>query len=421
MGAFKIVSTTSYGKLDVNTVTDASPIYGGLAGAFGGTGAPLNGENDLKKFTQELRLASPASKSVEWQVGAYYTHETAALVQNLLSVTAPDGPVLATVITPVVDSSYKETAAFVDLTFHVNSQFDIQAGGRRSHNTQDATQTTTYHPAFGIDPVVVLGNSSENVWTYSVAPTWHFNGNTMGYARLATGYRPGGPNVLPPSAPSDVQRSYGSDRTTNTELGVRSTQLGGRLSLDIALYHVNWKNIQLFEVVDGFGVNANGGTARSQGLEWNVAWMPARDVTLQWTGAYTDAKLTSDAASIGALSGSRLPYAPKWGTAMDAEYRHAAMGEVHGFLGATWSYVGSRTTDFASAVTATGQFSVGSYNTLDLRVGLDSGRYRLTLYGKNLGDTRGITNYSSADAGAPYSTITITPPMTVGLSLSTKF
>jgi iron complex outermembrane recepter protein len=421
VGAFKVVSTTSYGKLDVNTVTDGTPVYGGLAGAFGGTGAPLDGVNDLKKFTQEIRLTSPTSKSFDWQVGGYYTHETAALVQNLLSVTAPDGPPLATIITPVVNSSYRESAAFLDLTFHVNSQFDIQAGGRRSHNTQGATQTTTYHPAFGIDPVVVVGDSSENVWTYSVAPTWHVNSDTMTYARLATGYRPGGPNVLPPDAPGDVQRSYGSDRTTNIELGVRSTQLAGRMSLDFAVYHVNWKNIQLFEVVSGFGVNANGGTARSQGLEWNLAYLPVRDLTLQWTGAYTDAKLTSDAVTIGAASGSRLPYAPKWSTAVDGEYKHAASGKLRGFCGATWSYVGSRATDFASAATPTGQFTVGSYSTLDVRVGLDSDHYRLTLYGKNLGDRRGITNYSSAAAGAPYSTLSITQPTTVGLSLSMKF
>ena len=421
VGSVKLVSTTSYGRLDTSTVTDGTPLYGGLAGAFGGTGAPLNGENDLKKFTQEVRLSSRTSKPLEWQLGAYYTREAAALVQNLYSVLAPDGAPLAMVIQPIIDSSYREGAAFLDLTYHFNSRVDIQAGGRRSRNTQDAQQTTTYNPAFGISPVVVLGSSSESVWTYSVAPTIHLDGNSMLYARVATGYRPGGPNVLPPAAPNDVQRSYGSDRTTNTELGVRTTQLGGRLSLDVAVYHVDWKSIQLFEVVDGFGVNANGGTARSQGVEWNVAWLPVRDLSLQWTGAYTDAKLTSDAATIGASSGSRLPFAPKWSTAVDGEYKHKLFDNINGFIGATWSYVGSRSTDFASAATPTGQIVVSSYSTYDVRIGVDSGRYRLTLYGRNLGDSRGITNYSSAAAGAPYSTVSVTQPLSGGLTLSAKF
>ena len=122
----------------------------------------------------------------------------------------------------------------------------------------------------------------------------------MMYARLATGYRPGGPNVLPPTrhAGAGAQYgAYGSDKTTNVELGVRSTQLDGRLSLDLALFHVDWKDIQLFELVSGFGINANGGTARSQGAGVELRLpVPVQGLTFQWTGAYTDAQLTSDAS-----------------------------------------------------------------------------------------------------------------------------
>ncbi len=420
-GPFKVLSATSYGELVTDTVTDTTPVYSGLAAAFGGTGAPLDGNNDLKKFTQEIRLTSPTSDHFEWQLGGFYTHEKAALDQFLNSITAPNGPYIATLITPIIDSTYEETAGFLDLTYHFNQYFDLQAGGRYAHNSQDFTQTFTYNPAFGIPPTNTDGTSSENVWTYSVAPTVHFDANTMAYARLATGYRPGGPNVLPPNAPPDVPRTYGSDKTTNVEFGVRSTQMDGRLSLDVALLHVDWKNIQLYEVVNQVGINGNGGTARSQGLEWNFAYLAAQGLTFQWTGAYTDAQLTSDAPTIGALDGSSLPWVPKWSTAVDGEYKHAAFGGFDGFIGATYSYVGKRSTDFASAATATGQTEVGSYNTYDARLGLDNGRYRVTLYGKNLSDSRGITNYVSAAAGGIYSSVTVTQPLTVGLSVSAKF
>ena len=89
--------------------------------------------------------------------------------------------------------------------------------------------------------------SKGNVFTYSVAPRWHVDANTMVYARLATGYRPGGPNALPPAAAGRRAAEYGADKTVNVELGVRSTQLDGRLSIDVAAFHVNWKDIQLFE------------------------------------------------------------------------------------------------------------------------------------------------------------------------------
>ena len=220
---------------------------------------------------------------------------------------------------------------------------------------------------------------------------------------------------------TDVPRTYGSDKTTNVEVGVRSTQMDGRLSLDLALFHVDWKNIQLFEVVNQVGINGNGGSASSQGLEWNFGYLATQGLTFQWTGAFTDAQLQDAAPSLGAVDGARLPYVPKWSTAVDGEYKHAAFGGFDGFIGATYSYVGKRTTDFASAATPTGQIEVGSYSTYDARLGLDNGRYRVTLYGKNLSDSRGITNYLSAAAGGIYSAVTVTQPLTVGLSLSAKF
>ena len=134
--------------------------------------------------------------------------------------------------------------------------------------------------------------SSGNVFTYSFAPRWHVDANTMVYARLATGYRPGGPNAQPVAPPAGTPQEYGADKTVNVELGVRSTQLDGRLSIDVAAFHVDWKDIQLFEVVNGIGINANGGKAKSQGVEWTFAYVPVHGLTLGWTGAYTDAKLT---------------------------------------------------------------------------------------------------------------------------------
>jgi iron complex outermembrane receptor protein len=427
LGVFKILSATSYGVLDTDSTTDGTPIYGGLGGAlFGGPGAPLIATTELKKFTQEIRLTSPTTDRFEWQVGGYYTHESGTLAQNLYAAEIPSGAVLGLLIQPIIDSTYKEGAGFLDLTYHFNSQFDIQAGGRWSSNSQDATQTTTYNSILasliGVtpNPQIVQGNSKQNVFTYSVAPSWHFDSNSMMYARLATGYRPGGPNVLPPNAGPDVQRSYGSDRTANTELGVRSTLVDGRLSVDLAAYHVDWKDIQLTEEVAGFGINANGGTARSQGFEWSFAYLPVRGLTFQWTGAYTDAKLTSDAPSINAKSGDRLPYAPEWGNALDVEYKRPTVGNYNGFVGATWAYVGSRSSDFASsAATPPGQVVLPSYSSYSARLGLENDHYQFTFYGRNLSDSRGLTSYSSS--GAPYSTVTVTQPLTIGFTASAKF
>jgi iron complex outermembrane receptor protein len=377
---------------------------------------------DMKKFTQEIRLSSPTSDRLEWQVGGYFTRESGALTEHLNAIDTTSGADagLPSLEIPIIASTYKEWAGFGNLTYHFNSQFDIQAGGRYSSNEQTASENVT-----GLlvpTPQVFNFPSKGHVFTYSVAPRWHIDANTMVYARAATGYRPGGPNALPPLAPPDVPREYGADKTTNIELGIRSTQLDGLLSIDVAAFHVDWKNIQLIEAIGGFNFNGNGGTARSQGLEWTFAYIPVHGLTFTWTGAYTDAKLTSDAPGVNGVSGDPLPYAPKWGTSLDGEYGWAAFSNYKGFIGATWSYVGARSTDFGSSVDLIPtQVALSSYNTFAARIGLENDRYRVTFYGKNLGDSRGITSYQSSGAPDSGGEITVIQPRTIGVTLTAKF
>jgi iron complex outermembrane recepter protein len=421
-GPIRVLSSTSYGVVHTDTDSDLTPLYGGLSGAlFGVTaGALLDDNVGLKKFTQELRLTSAPSKFLEWQVGGYFTREYGELNEHLDAVALPGAANLGLVEQPIIQSTYKEEAGFGDLTIHISEQFDIQVGGRYSHNEQTEVQITNFNAAISPVPQIANGSSNGNIVTYSVAPRWKVDENTMVYARVASGYRPGGPNVIPPGAPASVEAQYGADKTTNYELGARSTLLNGSLSLDVALFYVDWKNIQLFEVVDGFGINGNGGTANSKGLEWTFGYVPVHGLTLQWTGAYTDAKLTSDAPALNAVSGNELPFAPKWSTTLDGEYDFPLFSNFKGFLGATWSFVGNRLTDFSSSTaTPAGQLDLASYNTTALRLGVQSDLYRVSLYAKNLSDSRGVTDYTAS--GAPYNEVTVIQPRTVGVVLSAKF
>jgi iron complex outermembrane receptor protein len=430
-GPFSVLSTTSYGILDSDTVTDATSVVlippsttlGDFLGAViaPGLGGYIDNSVDLSKFTQELRLTSPATDRLAWQVGGYFTHEIGHLLQHLNAVTIPGGGPsgLPSLEIPVLNSAYKEYAGFANLTYHINSQFDIQAGGRFSKNEQTAEEIVTglLVPV----PQIFSANSSGHVFTYSVAPQWHVDANTMVYARVASGYRPGGPNALPPLAPPNVPREYGSDKTVNVELGVRSTLLDGRLSVDVAAFHVHWTDIQLLEVVNNFGVNGNGGTAKSQGLEWTVGLIPVHDLHFTWTGAYTDAYLTAPAPGVNGQDGDPLPYAPKWSTTLDGEYDWAAFANYKAFVGATWSYVGSRSTDFGSSTSGTAQVDLPSYHTIEARVGLDNNHYRVMVYGKNLGNSNGITSYSSSGAPGLNGDIGVIQPRTIGVTLSAKF
>jgi iron complex outermembrane recepter protein len=430
-GLFSVLSTTSYGILNSDVISDVSNValapgltYADLLGGAGlaNTGALLDSLVDLKKFTQEVRVSSPATNFVEWQVGAYFTRETGNLFQHLNPLSIPSGaPItaLGSLEIATLDSIYKETAGFGNVTVHIIPQFDIQAGGRFSKNEQTATENLS--GLLANPPQEFSTPSSGHVWTYSVAPRWHIDADNMLYFRWATGYRPGGPNALPPVAPPDVPREYGADKTSNLELGIKSTLLSGLLSIDAAVFHVDWTNIQLLEQVDNTGINGNGGKAKSQGFEWTVGYVPVHGLTLNWTGAYTDAKLTTDAPGVHGVAGDPLPYAPKWSTSLDAEYTAPAFADYRYFVGATWSYVGARSTVFGSDETMLLQVRLPSYNTYGARAGFDNDHWRWTVYGKNLSDSRGISSYTSSGAPGLNGSASITQPLTFGVTLSTKF
>ena len=96
-------------------------------------------------------------------------------------------------------------------------------GGRYSENDQEAMQVLGRRAAqAGLDGVASReATSSEDVFTYSVAPKCKFGDTRSLYARVASGFRPGGPNVLPPGAPAGVPRIYESDELTSYEIGLK--------------------------------------------------------------------------------------------------------------------------------------------------------------------------------------------------------
>src|SRR5262249_15028784 len=152
------------------------------------------------------RLASKSDGRIEWLVGAFYTDENSKQNQLASAQFFDYSPIpgldpLAVVALP---STYKEYAAFGDLTYKFTSAFDITAGVRWAHNKQTFSEITS-GALTGLGNIT--GDSSEDVFTYSVSPRWHFSEDSMLYARVASGYQPGGPNLALPGVPPSVDAS----------------------------------------------------------------------------------------------------------------------------------------------------------------------------------------------------------------------
>ena len=337
LGFGTLTTSTSYSKQDQNLRNDLTNAYSEILElAFG---FPPNQfiepqQTNLEKFTQEVRL-SGQSKIVDWLVGGFYTHEKGEIIQDLLAVVpgtlTPIDPVTPIFGTPVIghlelSSKYEEVAGFADATVHVTPQFDLQFGGRYSKNDQSAHQFSAGSLAGAAD---FTNTSSEHVFTYSIAPKYKINANTTLYARVAKGFRPGGPNVVSPTAPEDL-RTFRSDSVVSYEAGIKAQTADHRFSIDAAAFHIDWKDIQLATIVIvqadpnsppvAYGVNINGSGAKSDGVELTATARPAPGLDLSINGAYTNARLTEGTPTdVGGFKGDQLPFSPKLSVSLNGD------------------------------------------------------------------------------------------------------
>ncbi len=439
LGWGTLTSITGYGTTTQDQYLDSTWVAAAPEVSFGevtesvlppGTTAAVAETDDLniKKVTQEVRLESSKGQALEWIAGVFYTHESSIIAQTLPTFIVPGlaSTGLPSLENANLDAIYREYSAYGQIDYHFNPAFDVALGARWSENKQSTDQLTS---GLLVSTSEVTGVSTGNDFLYSIAPRWHLSQNTMAYARVATGYRPGGPNALPPITPTGVPTSYKSDSTVNYEVGLKSIMLDNRLSADVDAFLIQWKDIQLFEYVDSFGINANGGTATSKGLEWTFAFTPVAGLNFTLDGAYINAELTSDAPAAGGLDGNQLPYAPKWTDSLDASYTWKAFAGYHAFAGATWSYIGARQNDFGATAAVVNDAIVfernppatlGGYNTVNLRTGLDDGRWTFELYCKNLANSRGIAYYTSQGTPNFGGAITLQQPRTIGATIDLR-
>lgn len=433
LGFADLISSTSYSTFDRTHLVDTTTASGGILPAaldvFLATGPVeivLDQITDQRKFTQEVRLSSPDSDTFEWMVGGYFTRETGLIKQDINAVTPGtsmvviDSSVLADI---TLDSVYKEYAGFANATLYLSDRFDLTFGGRYSHNKQTSLQEIAASFPLFIGPVPLIGNdSSEGVFTWSVAPRYDVSDYVSLYARVAKGYRPGGPNALPPSAPPGLE-TFDSDTVLSYEAGIKAQSANGVFAIDLSTFYLKWKDIQLItSVMTEFGqlsFNANGDTARSMGFEYSTTLKPVDGLTFLLNGAFTDAELTADAPESGGLDGDPLPITPRHTVSLNADYERPLSNDVTGYVGGTFRWQSPQSSGFVEGDLGT---QLSGYETVDLRAGLLFDRYSVELFARNVFDSDALTSGGNANGSFPFGgTAGILRPRTIGATVTAEF
>ena len=461
LGAADLVAATSYADTRTRNRGDMTLSYGEYPLAFVGDDprlepgtAYMDNHLDMTQFTQELRVQSKSGEAFEWLLGGFYSKEKGDNYQyvalNQLDgspLPAPWDGIIGVLGELVIPSSYEETAVFANASYRFTERFKLGAGLRFSRNDQTFQQNVV---GGVLIPLGVEDNTSrEDVFTWSLTPQFQFTPDQMVYAKVSTGYQPGGPNVvavgLPPAVDSSMLTSY--------ELGWKAA-FGRRVQLDVVAYQIDWEDIQVASLVNGVSGLVNGGEATSRGLEASLLWRPAHGLTLGFNGAYNDASLDEDFPVIvvplgdalpggvmeinTGLAGDRMPYVPDLTWSATVDYTVPLANGWSAGVGGGYRWVDARTnatterevlaiadprTVLDTSITA--PLEIDSYGALDLYASLSNGHWTLRGYVRNATDKRAwsrITDITGALTGATHHLAAVPiQPRLVGLEFDYRF
>jgi outer membrane receptor protein involved in Fe transport len=427
IGAADLTSISAYSDVDAQFFNDNNP--GGAAignGAllntrFGVTGYLLHQSLLLRKFSEEIRLRMPLGERFEWLLGGFYASDHKRIPTDGTAEDFATGAFAADFFRIFQKTSFEEYSAFTNLTVKFTDRFDVQFGardGRYKSTFSSDTSGNLFNNVTTIGPELAV---KDNSFTYLVTPRFKVSPDLMVYARVASGYRPGGPNS---GLAVSSRPKYGPDKTQNYEVGLKGDVFDHALSFDTSVYYIDWTDIQitLRDPSTTFSYVANAGKARSQGVEFSVESRPLNGLRVNAWLAYSDADLPdgfpATASGLFGSPGERLPYNAEWSGSISLDQEIAVSGSATAAFGAAYSYVGDRKGNFRTSATML-RPNFPSYAKLDLRAGMRFGSWDLDMFVNNVTDKRGLLE--GADPTITIPDYTIIQPRTIGMTVSMRF
>ncbi|WP_154667554.1 TonB-dependent receptor domain-containing protein [Niveispirillum irakense] len=366
----RLHSTTAFVRHEIDSFYDASTAVPALAGLP--AQPALFHEAQLSRlWTHETRLTSDSGEedAIHWLAGLHLSRQTAQSSRRLSNVAAPG----AALWRRDRDDTVKEAALFGEASWRFFPDWTLTAGGRLFHVAQEV-EAAALAPATSV--AEAEGYAKETDYTPKLALTWHAADNIRFYAQMAEGYRPGGLNIEEAAAPTgDDYRTarFNTDELWNYELGTKLSLWQGRLTLDAAIFHARWRNIQTDQLqADGLTVTTNAGDGSNTGIEvaprlylgpWRL------DATL----ILNDPELTRVAPAFAGRVEGGLPGAARLSGSASLSWK-GPVGEDAQLLAALdYTYTGSTHLTFSDAIRQGPVNLLGGRMRLDWRGGWSVG------------------------------------------------
>lgn len=305
---------------------------------------------DIEQKAFEIRLNSKPGPALQWLTGFFY-RERESSFRSFVPVVDPDtgetfdpgfpptgfiGPVpntgiedcLPCVTARVNDRNIDEKAVFGEVSYAITDQIEVMAGARWFEAEQSDLGLTlfpftlfTTPPPPAADPRRFKENKTLTKFQVSYQAT----DDVLLYALASQGYRLGGTNQQGIVA---VPPGFRSDEIWNYELAAKTRLLDGRMLFNVALFDIEWDDIQVSgrDPTGAFGFIGNAGEAQIQGVELDVQAQVSDLFSFTLNASYlAEHELTEDQISDVVVApgrkGDKLPFVPDFTAGATAQFR----------------------------------------------------------------------------------------------------
>ncbi len=464
--AITLTSLTSYNDFKQDLYTDKD----GMAPQVANLG-PSDGK--ITSFNQELRLASAGKTDFRWVFGANYedsrTFENQTLNFGNGSSSNP-GTLFINTTGSEVSQKIRNYAVFGNAEYDLGSRLTVKLGGRYTNSRIRADLCGTANgdgnvadlfnilggllgsvpfTPIGTGDCYVLNNQgvpgdrflstlAEDNFSWRAGLDYRASDDLLLYANVSRGYKTGSYPTLSASTFAQYQ-PVSQESVTSYEAGLKATL--GALQFNGAAFYYNYKDKQIrgkivdpvFDVLD---ILINVPKSRVWGAEADVTVRPLQGLSLQGTVTYLNSRVTDYIGptvygNTANFAGDPLPFTPEWSYGINMDYRGEMTSTLTLVAGASVRGQ-SRTVstlngeDIAFPAGASNRIKPGidrpfvlpAYATVDARLGIESGRWRATLWGKNIFNKYFFTNSNQfLDVTTRYTGL----PASYGVTIGVKY
>lgn len=422
-----------------------------------------NGANQkYDQYSQELRLALPTGNALSGQFGAYYYRSVGTNqgfrggnngVPSFVAIgfpfcigaTVTAGPPPACSVSNSSflgqDFQYRLTndsyAGFGQLAYQLTDTLKFSAGARLTYEKAQINLRENFGQYFvtlGVKQNVSNQETDATDLSYKLGIDWQATPDLMVYGFYGEGFK--GPGFSNTSPAPGANLAVRPEISRGGEIGIKGKALDGALTFSVSAFYTKFYDLQVQAFVQSLRtfVLGNAATATTKGIDMSFQLRPVEGLTLSGSASYADATFddypgaqcfptqttngckadinSSLPGFVGTFNakGYQLPLSSKFTATLGAEYAVPVTDSMEAQIGIGYYHRSPQSAGIGSA------FTIPTWDTIDLRVGLKAENWSLNLFCKNC--TNQVRPISIGSDGGDANPVGTAPPV---LTLNQRF